>query len=81
MKSNLVVFSLLVALVATLSGCTGSTAPTMDVVAEKDTKTEVELVPARKNEEGSSKTEVVERDGKYYEMLKEHERICSDCDK
>ncbi len=27
------------------------------------------------------KHKVVERDGKYYIMMEEHERLCSDCDR
>ena len=81
MKLKLCVIIGALSVVTFLSGCTESagstTAPT---VAGKDTS-EVELVPARKSDESSKRELVVEKDGKFYEMLKEHERLCHDCDR
>lgn len=31
--------------------------------------------------EGSGKRRMVERDGQYYEVYDQHERLCSDCDR
>ena len=81
MKSNSFVVLMSLVLVTILSGCTSSTVSTENNSNKETTKSEVELVPARKSEDGGSKTVVVERDGKFYEMLKEHERLCHDCDR
>ncbi len=77
MNNQLLVTSLLV--VSVLSGCTNQ--PAKEPAPANVDKTEVELVPARKDEEESSRKIVVEEDGKFYEMLKEHERLCHDCDR
>ena len=81
MKSNSFVILMSLVLVAILSGCTGSTETAVNDNNKETAKSEVELVPARKSEAEGSKTIVVERDGKFYEMLKEHERLCHDCDR
>ena len=81
MKSNSFVVLMSLVLATILSGCTSSTGSTKNNSNKETAKSEVELVPARKSEDESSKTVVVERDGKFYEMLKEHERLCHDCDR
>ena len=81
MKSNSFVVLMSLVLATILSGCTSSTESTENNSNNETAKSEVELVPARKSEDESSKTVVVERDGKFYEMLKEHERLCHDCDR
>ncbi len=77
MNIKLLFVSLLV--VVALSGCSNQPAPAP--APAKVEKSEVELVPARKDEEEGSRKIVVEEDGKFYEMLKEHERLCHDCDR
>lgn len=79
MKIGKLAIILSLVLVAVLSGCSSTTEKTQPQANTE--KKEVELVPARKTEEKSSRTVVVERDGKFYEMLEEHERLCSDCDR
>ncbi len=77
-----VIFSVpvLLLLVMILSGCEDTTAVSSEeTIAEKPA--EIELVPARTEASPSSRKIVVEKDGKFYEMLEEHERLCHDCDR
>ena len=82
MKLKFFVISGVMVVVMVLSGCAQSSqTQKASEVNPGIEKSEVVLVPARKGDQSSKREIVVEEDGTFYEMLKEHERLCHDCDR
>ena len=76
------VISVLIAVII-LGGCNSDSAKEESKISEDNSgKTAVEMVTARENEKTGRKWELkVEKDGSFYEVLPEDDRLCADCDR